>query len=178
MPRNFQAHKPLRRTGTARGGARCWQDGQTPVLRNRVLASEQVTDIVLLDFSQWPAIRAGLVATLAAALRLGGARHLRLDSREIGSLVVPLGSESARFGIALYDNHPGGAGHVLELATVGRDWFRTALNEIMFVDATHHETCITGCLRCLPTFDAAPVGPDLEFERPKAHPFLSDLLTS
>jgi hypothetical protein len=53
----------------------------------------------------------------------------------------------------LYDNVPGGAGHVHELFALGRQWLEEARN-VMFVNELHNETCETACLDCLLTFDA------------------------
>jgi DEAD/DEAH box helicase domain-containing protein len=179
LPSGFENHKPLRRMAK-----RCWQGNQSPVMRNRYLAAEQVTDAVLAEFpGQVPS---EILETLAIALRLGGARVLGLDSRELGSMVIPTGQE--QHGILLYDNHPGGAGHVLELAKItsdseaegpnipGRPWLVTTLDRTLYVDAAHHQRCRTGCLDCLLTFDFQPAGPNCELNRPAAYEFLSSLL--
>jgi len=60
----------------------------------------------------------------------------------------------------LYDNVPGGAGHVCELIATGeddevpgREWLRHT-RDVLFVDAIHDASCETACLQCLLAFDA------------------------
>jgi Domain of unknown function (DUF1998) len=60
---------------------------------------------------------------------------------------------SLRIAWVLYDNVPGGAGHVLELLRLGRSWLEAA-RETMFVDEEHDKICETACLDCLLTFGA------------------------
>jgi hypothetical protein len=68
----------------------------------------------------------------------------------LGVLLVPTG---AGHGAVLYDNVPGGAGHVYELLGQGRAWLEATLRTL-YVDAAHHARCETACLDCLLTFDA------------------------
>ena len=93
-----------------------------------------------------------LVFTLCRALQIAGAKQLELDSREIGSMVVPAGPNGLAWGAVLYDNVPGGAGHVRELLTFGRTWLEGA-SQALWVDETHHALCDDGCLDCVLTFD-------------------------
>jgi hypothetical protein len=55
-------------------------------------------------------------------------------------------------GIVIYDNVPGGAGHVRELLERDRFWFERAL-EVLRGDDEHHARCETACLDCLLAFD-------------------------
>ncbi len=154
LPSSLEHHAPLTSTKEERF---CWGNHETPeVLRNHTLASRQTTDILLLDFSSCLyhlADNAELLWTLAQALEIGGSKLLELDSRELGTLVVPAGERGSGLGAVLYDNVPGGAGHVRELLELGREWLLEA-RRTMFVSDKHDETCETACLDCLLTFDA------------------------
>ncbi len=154
LPSAFERHSPLTSTREERF---CWGNHETPgVFRNHALAARQTTDILLLDFSSCLnhlADNAELLWTLAQALEISGAKLLELDSRELGTLVIPAGERGRGLGAVLYDNVPGGAGHVHELLALGRQWLEEARN-VMFVNEQHNETCETACLDCLLTFDA------------------------
>jgi hypothetical protein len=76
-----------------------------------------------------------------------------LDGRELGILVVPAGDHGRGLGAVLYDNVPGGAGHVRELLALGREWLQETRNTL-FVNDKHNEFCEIACLDCLLTFDA------------------------
>ncbi len=153
LPSNFERHASLTST---REESYCWGKYETPgVLRNHTLAARQTTDILLLDFSSCLnhlATNAELLWTFAQALEISGARLLELDSRELGTLVIPAGDRGRGYGAVLYDNVPGGAGHVRELLALGRQWLEEARN-VMFVNEEHNQTCETACLDCLLTFD-------------------------
>lgn len=154
LPPSFEHHAPLTSTKEEKF---CWGNHESPgVLRNHALAARQTTDILLLDFSSCLdhlADKAELLWTLAQALEISGAKLLELDSRELGTLVIPAGERGRGLGAVLYDDVPGGAGHVRELLALGRLWLEEARN-VMFVNEQHHETCETACLDCLLTFDA------------------------
>ena len=126
------------------------------MFRNHALAAKETTDVLLLDFSACLAHLANndqLLWTLAQALEISGAKLLELDSRELGTLVIPAGVQGRGLGAVLYDNVQGGAGHVRELLALGRQWLEEA-REVMFVSERHNQTCETACLDCLLTFDA------------------------
>jgi len=55
-----------------------------------------------------------LMQTLGYALQIAGARLLELDTRELGVMVASSADFSNGSGAVLYDNVPGGAGHVRE----------------------------------------------------------------
>lgn len=154
LPSGFERHAPLTSTREDRF---CWGKQETPgVLRNHALAAKQTTDVLLLDFSlclAHLADNAELLWTLAQALEISGAKLLELDSRELGTLVIPAGEQGRGWGTVLYDDVPGGAGHVRELLALGRQWLEEARN-VMFVNERHNEICETACLDCLLTFDA------------------------
>lgn len=113
---SFLNHAPIRSDNPR---ARCWKSNE-PVnpLRYRTLAAKQITDVLLLDFSMCLPTgdpqHESIVTTLALALQVAGAKLLQLDTREIGSMAIRTGPNDG-FGAVLYDNVPGGAGHVREL---------------------------------------------------------------
>jgi DEAD/DEAH box helicase domain-containing protein len=154
LPSGFERHAPLTST---REDMFCWGKQEAPaVFRNHSLAARETTDVLLLDFSvclAHLANNAQLLWTLAQALEISGAKLLELDSRELNNLIIPAGVQGRGLGAVLYDNVPGGAGHVRELLALGRRWLEEA-RKVMFVSEQHHQTCETACLDCLLTFDA------------------------
>lgn len=151
LPRAFERHAPLTRT---RANSVCLDPGTT-ILRNQVLAARETTDVLMLDLSLCSGSHRrseALAQTLGMALQTAGAQLLELDGREMGLLVTAAGSEGDGWGVVLYDNTPGGAGHVRELLEVGRDWL-VATRQVLFVDNAHHDRCETACLDCLLTYD-------------------------
>ena len=155
LRKGFERHAPVERFTTK---TTCWSDKESPVLRHQWLAAQETTDVLLLDFSTVipkQSCNDVLMWTMGHALRLGAARVLDLDSRELGVTVVSVDSEGTR-GIVLYDNVPGGAGHVYAVARepkVSREWFETTFRDILWINDDHHNRCETACLDCLLTFD-------------------------
>ena len=154
LPTSFRRHPPLL---SPKAFTPCWSSGETPgTLRNQALAAKQTTDVLMLDFSACLGHEANdltLLWTLTQALQISGAKLLELDGRELGALVTPAGIEGRGLGAVLYDNVPGGAGHVRELMSLGREWLKEAY-WTMYVSEQHDATCETACLDCLLTFDA------------------------
>lgn len=151
LPKPFERHAPLTRT---RASVVCLEPSTT-VLRHQVLAARETTDVLMLDLSlcSGPHRRSeALAQTLGMALQTAGAQLLELDGREMGLLVTAAGNEGDGWGIVLYDNTPGGAGHVRELLEIGWDWL-VAARQVLFVDDAHHIRCETACLDCLLTYD-------------------------
>jgi len=151
LPKELIDHRPLFK----RGGARCWQRGNGRHWRHQILGAREPTDVLFLDLAEalGAASRDAAVATtIGHALRLAGAEILDIDSREIGTLAVPSGQFGEAWGVVLYDNVPGGAGHVYELLQCGTDWLKKT-TERMYINEKHHEECIVACLDCLLTFD-------------------------
>jgi hypothetical protein len=174
LPSGFEIHTPLREPDERK---RCWKDSQAPpVLRHQTLAARETTDVLMLSFT---GAKAGLgsdlvlVRTLAQALQIAGARLLELDTRELGVLTAPAGQDN--HGAVIYDNVPGGAGHVFELMQTGREWLVRA-REVLFVDPAHHRRCTTACLDCLLTFDAQEAMSQGLLNRRRAHLVLEQLL--
>jgi hypothetical protein len=128
---------------------RCWPNSlqYDPVLRHKVLAAKETTDVLILD---WPADsdKASLYS-LGRALVLAGTRLLELDSRELDLELKA--RVDGRLGILLYDTVPGGAGHCLELLNLGRPWLEAARN-ILLGSPSHDAACRRACLECLLDF--------------------------
>ncbi len=157
LPSGFVEHLRLdapARLANGRTPPPCRPTPGTEVLRQQSFAARQSTDVLMLDFSRVAASAhdKDLVATLARALQIAGAKLLELDSREIGSMVVPTGSAGRAWGAVLYDNVPGGAGHVRELLAAGREWLVEA-RQALWVSESHNSHCEDGCLDCVLTFD-------------------------
>ena len=100
---------------------------------------------------------------------------LELDGREIGVLATPAGENGARWGALLYDNVPGGAGHVRELLEMGREWLVRA-KDILFIDDVHNKRCRSACLDCLLSFETQDALQQGNLDRPSALAVLSQLL--
>jgi len=147
LPSKFERHPPV--TSDDRDES-CWKYGEVSVLRHHILAARQLTDIALIRFPSRTEASAAFAETLGRALQIAGARLLEVDTRELGVLVVPQGIS---YQVALYDNIPGGVGHVRELIDQGVSWLREA-HRVLFVDEAHHQRCLTACLDCIMTFDA------------------------
>src|ERR1022692_2153815 len=128
---------------------RCWPNSlqYDPVLRHKVLAAKETTDVLILD---WPADsdKASLYS-LGRALVLAGTRLLELDSRELDLELKA--RVDGRLGILLYDTIPGGAGHCLELLNLDRPWLEAARN-ILLGSPSHDAACRRACLECLLDF--------------------------
>jgi len=145
LPREFRDHASVFSTKV---NTRCWGKnlGSEPVLRHKVLAARETTDVLILD---WPSDAGqGPLFSLGRALVLAGARLLEVDSREIG-LLEPRPAEE--FTILLHDTVPGGAGHCFELFRLGRQWLEEA-RRILWVTASHNNACERACLECLLDF--------------------------
>ncbi len=143
-------HSPKPRQGFHRPKA-C--DHQNSFLRHQSLASKVITDVLLLDFGPQAS---DLAETLALALKIAGARLLQLDSRELGHTVAPSPNGGHPTAV-VYDNVPGGAGHVLELMKGNADWDSAAwvkmAAEVMRGTDAHHESCETACMDCILSAD-------------------------
>lgn len=175
LPGQFATHRPLRQpTGPA-----CWRPDEAPVWRHQVLAARQTTDVLLLEFPVLGnhAADAGLMNTIGFALQRAACRLLELDPREIGVMVIPAGLTDTpnALAVVLYDNVPGGAGHVGELL---RDHDRPLLDEavsVLYRSPAHHRRCESACLECLLSFDTQAVVLKTPFVRRTAHRLLEDL---
>ena len=178
LPRNFAEHSPLRASRNRAGGwPRCWREGQAPVLRNQTFAARETTDVLLLDFggclSDDQQNDETMITTLGYALQRAAAELLQLDGRELGVATMPTGSHS--LGVLLYDNVPGGAGHVRELLEMGQQWLERA-KDVLFVNEAHDRRCHSACLDCLLSFQTQNAMQRGLLNRQQALSTLSDLL--
>lgn len=150
LPSRFESHRPL----DQERGRFCWRDDEAPVLRHRVLAARQRTDLLLLDFqrSAVSSLDPPMALTIGHALKQSGAQLLEVDGRELGVLTVP---RPDGVQAVIYDNTPGGSGHVLELAqSRGREWVEAAHALLVGRNpATHDASCERACLACLLSFE-------------------------
>ena len=168
LPRGFDSHTPLR-DGDSRHTCRKKGEACPPVHRFQVLGARQVTDALLAEFGFLgpDATNAALVQSLGYALLRGGCRVLGLDSREMGLLAVPTGNDGNEWGVVLYDNVPGGAGHVRQLLECPEDWLGEA-RRVLYVSEVHHRRCDTACLECLLSFDTQNAYSQYGFARREA----------
>lgn len=170
LPKEFVTHSRL---DAADEKWRCWNHDEAPVLRYQHLAARETTDALQLDFSgalHGHAANRRLMETLALALKIAGGKLLELDARELGAFATPT---RKGFAVFLHDNTPGGAGHVLELAQIGRPWLEAAL-QTLYVNPKHHENCTSGCLDCLLSSD--PLSGGEPMPRRDAYILLKNLL--
>jgi DEAD/DEAH box helicase domain-containing protein len=163
LPSEFARHLPVHKEK----GRWCWREREAPVLRHEILAARQRTDLLVLDFdgtATGPLDRQ-VALTLGHALKQCGARWLEVDGRELGVLVLP--SASGSYRTVLYDDTPGGSGHVLELAEgFARDWLVAACALLVGRDAAEHDlTCQRACLSCLLSFETEPDALSLDRRR-------------
>jgi DEAD/DEAH box helicase domain-containing protein len=158
LPRNFDRHASVFSADPSRF---CWERGESnaPVLRNRVLAARELTDMLLIE---WPGATFHVtngVYSLGRSLAMAGARLLELDERELGIEIIPLAVPN--MGIVIYETSPGGAGHCLELSHLGAKWIETT-REILFIDEEHHSRCRRACLDCILNFSGQYRAYDLD----------------
>ena len=175
LPRGFEYHAPLSEPDPNRI---CWPQNTAPVIRNEALAAREVTDVLLMDFSKCLGTEMrdiSLVTTLGYALQRAATYVLQLDGREIGVLTTPAGSLGQGLGALLYDNVPGGAGHVRELLAIGGDWLEQA-RRVLKVDDDHDLRCKSACLDCLLSFDTQSASLRGHLDRPRALQALNGLL--
>ena len=175
LPEDFEDHARLNSPNETR---RCWNVKSAPVLRNQTLAAREVTDVLLLDFSKCLGARRTdfpLVTTLGYGLHRAAAQMLQLDGRELGVVIVPAGESGRGLGALLYDNVPGGAGHVRELLEDGSDWLDRT-RKVLFVDAAHDQRCKSACLDCLLSFETQDAMRQGNLNRPLALATIAALL--
>jgi len=146
LPKRFRDHPSVFSSTPL---TRCWPKSlqYEPVLRHKVLAARETTDVLILD---WPGDSdEAPLFSLGRALVLAGARLLELDSRELNLELKA--RDAGKLGILLYDTIPGGAGHCFELFNLGQDWLKEA-RRILRGTASHDAVCRRACLECLLDF--------------------------
>ena len=172
---DFVNHAPLY---SSNPWIRCWSDGEPHILRRQMLAAREITDVLMVDFVKCLDFQTqdrALITTLGYALQRAGVQLLELDTREIGVMTVPAGKDGSGWGVVLYDNVAGGAGHVRELLGLGRLWLKEALR-VLYVNSEHHDHCETACLDCLLGIDAQIAVSKGLLKRKQAHQVLALLL--
>jgi hypothetical protein len=145
-PKKFRDHASVFSSNPM---TRCWPNSLSyePVLRHKVLAAKETTDVLILD---WPGgCDEARLFSLGRALVLAGTQLLELDSRELKSELKA--RAEGDLGILLYDTVPGGAGHCFELFVLGRPWLEAA-RKILRGSPSHNATCRRACLECLLDF--------------------------
>ena len=165
LPPKFREHPSIYSSNPA---LRCWLKDQESVLRNKVLAARETTDMLFLE---WPSSADdATMYSLGRALLLAGSTLLDLDSREL-----ELDDKRSDNGnrILLYDATPGGSGHCLELMTKGKEWFLKA-QSILQGTEKHNSICRKACLECLLDFSGQFNAHRLD--RKKALAFLDEAL--
>ena len=176
LPKDFENHAPIHEEKRWKS---CWRSSESPVIRKIVLAARETTDALYLDFSacRYQMDEDGeLASTVGYALQQAASRLLELDTREIGVLRQQVGGFKKNWAVVLYDNVPGGAGHTRELLAMGSEWFKTALEKILVIDADHDRLCQRACLDCLLTFDSQMAYADGKLNRKNAVSYLRSLL--
>ena len=156
----------------------CWASNTAPVIRNETLAAREVTDVLLIDFSARLGFNMkdkALVTTLGYALQRAAARMLQMDSREIGVTIAPAGEQGVGLGALLFDNVPGGAGHVRELLERGEELLKRA-RDALYVNAAHDARCKSACLDCLLSFDTQTASSRNLLDRRRALKALDEML--
>jgi len=146
LPKRFRDHASVFSSNPM---SRCWPNSlpYDPVLRHKVLAAKETTDVLIFD---WPGHGdEAALFSLGRAMVLAGARLLELDSRELDLKLKP--GVDGDPGILLYDTLPGGAGHCFELLVLGRSWLE-ATRKILRGSPSHDATCRRACLECLLDF--------------------------
>jgi hypothetical protein len=146
LPQKFRDHASVFSSNPM---TRCWPNSlpYEPVLRHKVLAAKETTDVLILD---WPGgCDEARLFSLGRALVLAGAQLLELDSRELKSELKA--RAEGDLGVLLYDTIPGGAGHCFELFVLGRPWLEEA-RKILRGSPSHNATCRRACLECLLDF--------------------------
>jgi hypothetical protein len=116
LPKDFENHLSLY---SSRDKRPCWKRGDTySPLRTRVLAARDTTDMLII---YWPqSLSVEIIRTIGQALRLGGARILEVDTRELEMLLVP--GQDRGINVVIFDSTPGGSGHCYELFKIEKPW--------------------------------------------------------
>ena len=148
LPNRFDQHASIFNTDP---NGFCWVRGETdaPVLRNKVLAVCESTDMLLIEWPGATTANNDGTYSLGRAMVLAGVKTLELDERELGMVLLPLQTPS--LGIVIYDTAPGGAGHCLELYNRGSEWVEQT-GRTLFVNSEHDANCNRACLDCILDF--------------------------
>jgi DEAD/DEAH box helicase domain-containing protein len=173
LPKKFKQH-----TSIFRDSGTCWNQNQVlPVLRHQMIASKQITDLILLDFSHLiPAAEKNTAITLSQALRLAGAEMLHLDPREIRTLnPIPYGPASG-YALVIYDSLAGGSGHVEELSKMAAAWFYATIRLLTVDGDVSDEWKVREATRRLLTSEIRDFDADFRFKPREALRVLSEVM--
>ena len=179
LPNKYQYHAALYQDKQFN---KCWSDGIAQVWRGHLLAAREKTDVLLLDFSGVSgsavcATDSSIMYALAFSMQRAVAQLLELDIREVGVDLVPTGPAGKHFGITLFDNVPGGAGHVAQLLRPElQNDLLVAAKDRLFVDERHNNNCLTGCLDCVLSFETQRRISSGLFKRREAYDFIRSLI--
>lgn len=157
LPDSLRHHKRLRSgrhsDDPATNTALCpSNDHPSLILRGLNLGGEFQTDVFELHLKSPRAEDSPLsreaAIPLAIALRLALARHLGIETRELGWAVDRIPNEEDAFAIKLFDTASGGAGYVGQVQFDISEIIRHARN---LLDCPQH--CDSACHACLLDFD-------------------------
>ena len=143
----------------------CPNDG-TGYGRNMTLGAQIQTDVLRVrNDGRFPGeVGADRVfaTTWMAALVTAGARRLHLDVRDLGGLLVPRTVDGrGSWDVVLYDDTPGGAGHVGQL--LAEFPFLVAdVEALLRGPGHHHEVCEAACRECLVSYRTQPFADQLD----------------
>jgi hypothetical protein len=148
LPEGFDKHASVLSVDAKES---CWGRARTnaPVLRNRVLAARENTEMLKLLWPNFSQHETDVLYTLGRAMVKAGARLLELDERELELAEV----RSIDDGMVIYDTAPGGAGHCLALFNNAADWLQET-RSVLFVNQEHEQKCERACLECLLDFSS------------------------
>jgi len=148
LPRDFISHASVFSTNARKF---CWEKGEktAPVLRNRVLAAREFTDMLRIEWPGATIYDFDGVYSLGRAMIQAGTRLLELDERELGVETMPL--KNPNLGIVIFETSPGGAGHCVELSRLGSEWIKMT-RQVLYVNDEHHARCKRACLDCILDF--------------------------
>lgn len=135
--------------------SKCWKNAESPVIRNMVLAAEESTEMVVFKYSQ--PLEPEKRHSLSAALALGGACLLQVDSRQLGVIA------DNKWEFIVYDATPGGSGHCLELFKRDAEWIEAAKEILHGLNGRGHDIrCERACIECILSFENQYVDPRLD----------------
>lgn len=178
LPGNFTSHRAIFQEPS--NGAKCWRNGDTPVFRNRRIASSITTDLLMVDFSALVANQVNardIIVTISQALRLAGAEILHLDPREIRTLEpIPGFTNPQGWAAVLYDSLSGGAGQVSDLARNATEWFVAAIRLLTVNDAADDEWKEREAVRRLLTSEVRDQDAEFRFKPLEALQVLGNVL--
>jgi len=156
LPPHFADHAPVFQPKALPW---CWTRSEAPVLRNRVLAARERTDLIFFQFPAGAHVTEAAAISLGRALVLAGGQLLQVDSRELDARVKP--SSFGCFDLVVYDASASGAGHCFELFHASSEWFAIACG-ILHGSEEHERRCVRACLDCILDFSGQFAAAELD----------------